>query len=1011
VPVSFNLPPDPDEDAGQPPAARPSRGRALVLSLVVVILLVVGFWIFAGFYTDLLWFRSVNFSSVFRTELKTRIILFVLFGGVMAAVVVANCWVAYRTRPAFRGISAEQQGLDRYRVALDPYRRLVVGLVAAVLALIAGGSAASEWKTVLAFMNSQPFRSKDAQFGLDISFFVFRLPFWRFLVGFGFALVVVSLLAALVTHYLYGGLRLQTPGEKTTPAARAHIAVLLGAFVLMKAAAYWFDRYGLVVKSGDRIDGATYTDVNALLPAKLILFVIAIICALLFFATVITRNWLAPALGFGLLVLSAIVIGGIYPFFVQQFQVHPSEADKEAPYIQRNIDATLKAYDLNSVRLQNYPGTVDPKEAKAAASTSTVVNVRLIDPAVVSRTFQQLQGIRGYYRFLDTLDVDRYQLAGAPPAAAPREAVVAVRELDTSRLQASQHNFTNDHTVYTHGFGFVAAYGNSVQPNGAPTFFSYNIPPQGLLAISQPRLYFGETSPDYSIVGAPSGKAPVEFDYPTDTGSGQANYTYTGNGGVPMGSLFGRILFATKFGEPNILLSDRINSDSRILWNRDPRDRVQQVAPWLTPDGDPYPAVIDGHIMWIVDCYTTSNDYPYSERTTLGEATSDSVTASGSNAVVTQQPNQVNYIRNSVKATVDAYTGAVTLYEWDPTGQHDPVLETWSRAFPGTITPYDKISDSLMQHLRYPEDLFKVQRELYARYHVTDPRNFYGGQNFWKIPDDPTKSAVGSAPQPPYYLTLAMPGQDNATFSLTTTFAPNNRTNLAGFMAVDSQPGADYGVIRVLQLPGSTNVPGPEQVQANFESNTAISSQLTLLRNGGSTVVFGNLLSLPVAGTLLYVEPMYVAQAGGSTYPLLRKVLVSFQSNVAMEDTLAQSLAVVLGGSPATSPGGTGGGTGGGGGGGGGGGPTGASAQLQRVLLEAQQAIADANAALKRGDFAAYGAAQQRLAALVAEAARLAHSTSTAPSPAPSGSPSPSPTSTVSGASLTGIAGAWFRHP
>jgi uncharacterized membrane protein (UPF0182 family) len=987
--VSFHLPPDPDEpgDVSALRTSRPSRGRALLLTLVVLAVLIIGFWIFTGFYTDLLWFRSVGFTSVFRKELLTRVLMFVLFGGLMAVAVVVNCWIAYRTRPAFRGMSAEQQGLDRYRVALDPYRRILTIVVAVGLGLVAGASAASEWQTALAFLNSQPFFSSDAQFGVDLSFFMFRLPFWQFLVGFGFGLVVVSLIAAVITHYLYGGLRLQTPGEKTTPAARAHIAVLLGLFVLLKAAAYWFDRYALVVKDGDRISGASYTDVNALLPAKLILFVIAIICALLFFATVVTRNWLAPALGFGLLVLSAIVIGGIYPLFVQSVQVHPSEPDKEAPYIQRNIDATLKAYGLTTVQVKDYAGATDPKSIPASAITGgTVQNVRLVDPAVVSPTFKQLQLNRPFYKVGDPLDVDRYSLSSGE-----REAVVAVRELDLSGLAAGQHNFANDHTVFTHGFGFIAAYGNSVQSDGSPTFFSYNIPPQGLLKIDQSRVYFGEYSPDYSIVGAPEGADKVEFDYPTDTagGQGQANYTYQGSGGVAMGSLFGRILFATKFAEPNILLSDRINADSRILWNRDPRDRVTAVAPWLTADGDAYPAVIDGRVVWIVDAYTTNNGYPYSQRTQLGEATTDSLTAASGSAVAAQQSNDVNYIRNSVKATVDAYDGTVTLYAVD---DNDPVLKVWESAFPGTVKPSSDIPASLSDHFRYPQDLFKVQRELFAKYHVTDPHAFYGGQDFWKVPDDPTSAGAGSVPQPPYYLTLQMPDQPRATFSLTTTMVPNNRDNLAAFMAVDSEWGADYGTIRVLQLPRSTNVYGPRQVQNAFESDKTIAPTLTLLRQRQSEIIYGNLLSLPIGGAnggLLYVEPVYVRAATGSTYPLLQYVLAGFGNTVAIGEDLKTALAGVFagtGGGGTTQPPPSGGTT-----------PPppsgGTDTALQQAVAAAQKALAASDAALRAGDFAAYGEAQKQLADAIAVIARLTAPTAS-PSPSPTTGATPSPTKT-----------------
>ncbi|HEY5187252.1 MAG TPA: UPF0182 family protein [Actinomycetes bacterium] len=988
--MSFQMPRDPDEPRpGGSAAVRVPRrrNRALLITVVVLGVVVIGFWIFAGFYTDLLWFRSIGFSRVFTTELITQASLFIVFGALMAFGVGFNVWLAYRVRPAFRGLSPEQQNLDRYRVALDPFRRVILIGGSLLLGFLAAGSAAGEWRTWLLFRNSQPFGTKDAQFNTDLSFFAFRLPFWRFLVGFGFAVVILALIAAAVTHYVYGGLRLQTPGEKTTVAARNHIAVLLGVFVLLKAIAYHLDRYSLVVKDSARISGATYTDINAVLPAKSILFWIALVCAVLFFATVLLRNWMAPGIGFGLLVLSAVIIGGIYPAIVQQFQVKPSEPDKEAPYIARNIEATRSAYDLADVKETEYKAAETAKPGALAASQATVKNIRLMDPAVVSPTFKALQQIRGFYDFADSLDVDRYQLGAQDQTpGTPRDAVVAVRELDLNGLNAGQRNWANDHAVYTHGYGIVAAYGNTAAADGSPDFFESDIPPQGLLSVAQPRIYFGERSPEYSIVGAPAGANPRELDYPDDkSANGQANYTYTGKGGVPVGSTFNRLLYAVRFQEGNILLSDLINKDSKILYVRDPRTRVEKVAPWLAIDGDPYPAVVGGKIVWILDGYTTTNGYPYSQRTTLGEATTDSLTTT-TTAVLAQPKEQVNYIRNSVKAVVDAYDGTVTLYQWDTT---DPVLKAWSKAFPGSVTPYSQIAPDLMAHFRYPEDLFKVQRELYAKYHVTDAKAFYSAQAFWQVPNDPTNRGAGTAAQPPYYLTLQMPDQTSPSFSLTTTFAPNNRQTLAAFMAVDAEPGPDYGTIRVLRLPSNTTVPGPEQVQNKFEADPTVAQSLSLLRQGGSDVVLGNLLSLPVGGGLLYVEPVYVKSTqGAAAYPLLKKVLVGFADTIGYADTLQGALDQVFSGNSGTTTTPTT--------------PTtpstgGHNPALDKALADAQQALKDSEAALKAGDFAAYGEAQQRLSHAIA-AAVAASAASASPSPSASASPSVS----VSPAAVTG---------
>ena len=966
----------------------PRKRRVLLPTLLILGLLVLSFVLFSNFWSDKLWYESVDKSSVFGTLLLTRLFLFAVFGAVMALGVWLCLWVAYRVRPAYRGTSPEQVSLERYRQSFDPARRPVFIIVPILLGLLGGLSASAEWRTYLLWRNATPFNSTDPQFNRDIGFFTFDMPFQRFVIGYLMTVVILGLIGTLIVHYIYGGIKLQTPGERTTPAARAQISLLLGIFLLLKAWSYWLDRFELSVKQGSLITGLTYTDVNAVLPAKDILTLIAIVCALLFFVNVFVRNWTLPLLGLGLLLLSSLVIGGIWPTVVQQFQVRPSEANKEQPYIQRNIDSTRAAYMIADAKVEDYSASEVPNKAAIAKDAGTLANVRLLDPAIVSPTYRQLQQIRGFYGFPDTLDIDRYQLNGRQ-----RGSVVAVRELNLAGIPDGQHNWINDHAVYTHGYGFVSAYDNTATSDGQPKFYESNVPPTGALNITQPRVYFGEQSPAYSIVGAPSTTAPVELDYPDDSSAnGQMNNTYSGKGGVSLGSMFNKLVFATKFQEQNILLSNLVNEDSRILYDREPRDRVKNIAPWLTLDGNAYPAVVGGRIVWIIDGYTTSDQYPYSELTTLGDATADSVNTRASSLAV-QARDQVNYIRNSVKTVVDAYDGTVTLYEWDTT---DPILKTWEGAFPGTVTPRDQIPADLMAHLRYPEDIFKVQRQILSQYHVTDPQSFYGGQDFWIVPDDPTRRGVNQA-QPPYYLQLQMPGQVRPFFSLTTTFAPSKRQTLAAFMAVNSEPGAGYGTMQVLQLPRQTTIPGPSQVQNNFESDPSVSAQLSLLRRGGSDVELGNLLSLPVAGGMLYVEPVYVLATGAEGYPLLRKVLVSFGQTVAFEDTLEAGLAKVFGAStsttpivptptdpttpsPSPSPSATGS----------------VEAQLAAALTAAQAAYTAGQEALKAGDFAAYGVAQKELAASLAMAEALAKTLAGVPATSPSPTASPTDASTPS---------------
>ncbi len=809
------------------------RGRTLLWTLVVLGLVALTTVLFSGFYTDLLWYRSVGGSDVFWTQLTTRLGLLVVFGLVMAFIVGFNMWLAYRLRPVFRLMSPEQASLERYRMALDPLRRLAIIGIPLLLGLLAGVSATSEWKDWLLFRNSTPFGVTDPTFNVDVGFYVFTLPFLGFVLGFLFAAVVLGFLAAVVVHYLYGGIRLQPADDRFSTAAQAHLSILIGIFLLLKAAAYWLDRYAVTLSTDDKVDGVTYKDVNALIPGQTILVWVSVICAVLFFVSAFRKGITLAITGLVLFVATSLIVGTAYPSFVQSFQVLPTELVRESPYIQNNINATRASYDVERAEVTAYDATATPTVSDVAASKGTLENIRLLDPAIVGPTFKQLEGTRTQYRFPDSLDIDRYDVNGKT-----RGTVIALRELTLNGLADSERNWANDHVIYTHGFGVVAAYDNSANTDGTPKFFESGIPQTGPLAIDQPRVYFGEYSPAFSIVGAPAGSTPREIDYPTN--SGQETYTYQGNGGVAIGSTFNRLMYAVKYSDPNFVLSDLVNSDSRILEVRDPRDRVSKLAPWLDVDGDPYPIAVDGKVLWIVDGYTTTDQYPNATHTSFGDATTDTTTQAAKN-VLAQPREQINYIRNSVKATVDAYTGEVHIYQWD---EQDPIVSTWMKAFPGTVQPRKDIPPSVLAHVRYPEDIFKVQREIFSQYHVTDPSVFYSGQDFWNVPNDPTRPAASSA-QPPYYLQVQMPGDTAPSFSLTSTFAPNKRLTLAGFMAVNSEPGPNYGRMRVLQLPSSTTIPGPAQVQNAFESDPFVSQQLTLLRGRGSEVDLGNLLSLP----------------------------------------------------------------------------------------------------------------------------------------------------------------------
>ncbi|WP_256840966.1 UPF0182 family membrane protein [Ornithinimicrobium cryptoxanthini] len=963
------------------------RGRFIPTLLILVALLTALTWV-AQLWTEFLWYESVGFRNVITTRLVTQAVLFFSAAVVTALLVWSSLHLAYRNRPIYAPSSPEQANLDRYRAALDPVRRLVFIGAPILLGLFAGSAMASQWQTVLMWINRQPFGVVDPQFGIDVGFFVFTLPWLSTLVSFATLTLGLALIGALMTHYIYGGLQLQGPGDKTTRAARIHLSILLALLVGVRAIAYWVERYALSTAEHGRMTGMTYTDVNAVLPTRGVLAIAALLCALLFLSTIWTHNWRFPLIGLAGMIVIALLVGGAYPALIQELRVKPSEAQLEEPFIQRNIESTLAAYGLNDIETTNYTPETEATSGQLREDAETVPGIRIVDPAIVSDTFSQLQGVRNYYQFPDALDVDRYEVDGETV-----DTVVAVREMRLDGIPAAQRNWVNDHTVYTHGFGLVAAYGNQRTNDGEPIFYHRNIPPVGELGDFEPRIYFGEYSPSYSIVGAPEDQAPRELDFPDSTNeSGETRNTYEGGGGVDMGSFPRQLAYAIKYRQVEILLSDSVGAESRMLDHREPRERVERVAPWLRLDGNPYPAVVDGQVKWIVDGYTVSSNYPYSELEALGEVTTDSLVATSQN-VRSIGEGDVNYIRNSVKATVDAYTGEIVLYAWD---EEDPLLKAWSSAFDNTVQPMSEIDGELMGHLRYPEDLFKVQREVMASYHVDTADAFFSGQDFWEVAADESSSDDADVAMPPYYLSIAMPGQEEPTFSLTSTYIPGGqRQNLVGYLAVDADAGdtagekrEGYGQLRLLELPRESTVTGPGQFQNEIESSNVtseaftqtLSQFLTLNRTAGSVVEIGNLLTLPVGGGLLYVEPVYVRAAGGSSYPLQRLVVVSFGNELAWSDTLNGALDELFGGDsgataadegtgtdepvtdpvvppadgdgeePTTPP---------------------VAADLASAIAEIEQAYADGQAALREGDWEAYAAAQERLDNAISRAIEL----------------------------------------
>ncbi|MET8910755.1 UPF0182 family protein [Micromonospora sp. NPDC004551] len=970
------------------------RGRVTIGVLIGVFVLftLLGWGVSA--WTDWLWFDEVRYTQVFTGVLATRLLLFLVIGLGMAVIIAGNLWLAHRLRPQLRPHSAEQATLERYRMLLSPRLGTWIALASAVIGLFAGLSAQSRWSQWLLFRNGGDFGVKDPEFGVDVGFYVFQLPFWRYLLGVGFTAVVLALLGALAVHYIFGGVRLQGVGDRMTNAARAHLSSLVAVFVLLKAIAYVLDQRAMLLEynEGAKLYGAGYADINALLPAKEILAWIAVVVAvaIIVFSNAWMRNLVWPGIALALLGVSAVAIGGIYPWAVQTFEVKPSARDKEAPYIERSIKATRAAFGIADTKTTGYAANNLVPPASLATDTSVVQNVRLLDPQLVSETYTQLQQVRGFYDFGPKLDIDRYATGGKTS-----DYVVGVREINYGELTDQQSNWINRHTVYTHGYGLVAAPANQVVCGGQPYFVSGFLGEKAQEACSsqteqipaqQPRIYYGERMEpdDYAIVGQ-TGDRNVEFDKPTSTG-GEQYYTYTGEGGVEIGSFTRRLLYAIKEQESNFLLSEAVNDDSKLLYVRNPRDRVEKVAPFLTLDGDPYPAVVNGRVIWIIDGYTTAATYPYAERVNLQAETADELTGRGTFQLAREN---VNYIRNSVKATVDAYDGTVKLYAFDDT---DPVLKAWNKAFGGDLVlPKGDIPPELAEHFRYPADLFKVQRNLLTKFHVTDPGDFYSGQDFWQVPNVPDAPDSGQK-QPPYYLFTQFPGQEGPRFQLTSAVTPNGRQNLAALVSgsyVDGQPK-----LEVLELPDQTRISGPAQVHQQMTNNGDIRQQLNLLSSNQAQVQYGNLLSLPFADGMLYVEPVYVKSSNQDAYPLLQKVLLSYGdggSYVVLANNLSDGIKQLVeqgkrapSGSPPPSTGDnppTTGGTS----------PPVLTGELAEAAGKVQSAIAEVKAAQASGDFERYGRALKALDEAMSAFQQAQTAANPSPGPSPSGSPSASP--------------------
>ncbi|MGH9284283.1 MAG: UPF0182 family protein [Acidimicrobiales bacterium] len=931
------------------PADVPRRGLtgrrvALVVIAAALFALLTSLRGIARFYTDYLWFDEVGFTEVWRGVLGAKIGLTAAFSLAFFVLMWTNLAVADQLAPRFRAFGPEDEIVQRYRDAVGRHTVKVRTGVALMFALIAGTGAAGQWNNWILFRNGVDFGLRDAQFDQDVGFFVFQLPFLSYVVDWAFVAIILVVVFSAIEHYLTGGIRVQSPLQRVTPQAKAHLSILLALLALVRAADYWLRRFELTTSSRGPVDGAGYTDVNAQLPALNLLLVISVVAAGLFLLGIRLKGWVLPAIAVGLWGLVAVAVGAVYPAVIQNWRVNPAEPRLERPFIDRNIRATRAAMGIEDVRVVDFEYAERLDSAALARNAPTVRNVRLWDPQFLRTTYQRLQEIRGYYQFPD-VDIDRYTVNGEA-----RQIVLSVRELNTDAIPGG--SWVNRHLQYTHGFGAVLSPANAVDADGRPDFLVSNIPPQGELQITEPRIYYGESMDGYAFVNS----RQDEIDYQEADGTNRTS-RYDGEGGVRTDSFVRRLALALRFGDINPVISDLVTDQTKAIYLRDIPARVRTAAPFLRFDADPYPVLVDGRILWVQDAYTTSARYPYGQRADVSRVPGGGGLRS-----------EFNYVRNSVKVVIDAYHGSMTFYMWDA---GDPIVRAYARAFPGLFTPKEQIPEQLLAHLRYPEDLFRVQTSMFGRYHITDATEFYRAGDAWDVAQDPGSGAAGEALRSqveidaqgrpvsarlarmdPAYLLMRLPGEQKESFLILQPFVPTStndrQQNLTAFLVAKSDP-ADYGNLQAFVMPRGQQIDGPLIVEAAIAAEPDISREITQLNQQGSTVLLGTVQVIPIEQSLLYVRPLYVTSSRNEQ-PLFERAIVVFGGRAVMRPTLQEALTVHFGQAPDTleaaprpengTPAPTTPGTG--------------DPSVLAALAQADTAFAEADAALRRGDFATY---------------------------------------------------------
>ncbi len=852
------------------------RGRIVVAVLVAVFVVVaLSLRGISGFYTDYLWFDSLDRTDVWGAVLGAKVVLWLTFFAVFFLLLWANLFVADRAAPPLRAPGPEEEMLARYHDFIGGRTSLVRFAVAFVFALLASAGAPSQWEEWLLFTNRRDFGVTDPQFNTDIGFYVFQLPFLSYVVDWAFASFVIVLILSAIGHYLNGGIRMAvTSGDRVSPSVKVHLSAILAILALIKAAGYWLDRYELTVSKRGVVDGALYTDVNAQLPATHLLIAISLGAVVLLVVNLRRRGWIMPVIAVGLWAFVAIVMGGIYPAFVQRFQVEPNETTREAEYTQRNIDATRTAFGLipgEDLTEATFDYTIDLTAEELREHTDTVRNARVLDPLVVHPTFERFQAEREFYQFEGggVLDTDRYMIDGQLT-----QVVLGSRELSLNDL-----SWEREHVRLTHGYGLAIAQANVTTGEGRPSFLAGGLPVDvdtSLdLGLERAQLYIGEGLGGYALVSA--GVDEIDF---VDSATGEDVPTrYEGTSGVEMGSIWRRAAFAMRFGQIEPLISGFVTDETRVIYVRDVHDRVEALAPFLDFDADAYPVVLDGRVHYVIDAYTTTDRYPYAQKAENGRLDDGGLAG-----------KSFNYVRNSVKAVVDAYDGDVTFYVMPV---DDPIIEAWQGAFPDLFTDFDEMPDELRDHLRYPQDIFRVQTNMWARYQISDPESLVIGTERWAVAQNPGREVrVGSSEDvidetglvtsreeriDPYYTLLELPGEDQASYVSLRSFVPfdenDDRRELEAFMVAETR--ADGTTRLVTYEITSPDAPGPVLVASGIAQNEEISSRLTLLDDAGSEVQFGDLLMLPIADSILWVRPLYVAAQGSSSVPTLEAVIAT----------------------------------------------------------------------------------------------------------------------------------------